>query len=268
MQRRVAVRGIVILDGKILCARLKPYRHADASTYWCTPGGGVEEGDALIPTLEREMIEETGIPPKIGRLLYIQQYVFKGQEQLEFFFKIDNPKDYLNIDLSKTTHDRTDFDLSSHMKVSGKDLQYFDEESKKRFTPFVIESSVGVGRMLLAVLTNAFHEEEINGETRIVLKLDPRIAPVKFAVSPLLKNKQELVVKAKEVYMILKKKYGTVIWDDNGNIGKRYRRSDEIGVPKHITIDFDTLQDGTVTVRDRDTTKQTRVKIEDLTSTD
>jgi glycyl-tRNA synthetase len=162
------------------------------------------------------------------------------------------------------THDRTDFDLGSHMKVSGKDLQYFDEETKQRFTPFVIESSVGVGRMLLAVLTDAYHEEEINGEKRIVLKLDPRIAPVKFAVSPLLKNKPELVEKAQEVYAGLKKKYGTVIWDDNGNIGKRYRRSDEIGIPKHITIDFDTLEDGTVTIRDRDTTKQERVSIDEL----
>lgn len=162
------------------------------------------------------------------------------------------------------THDRTDFDLESHMKASGKDMQYFDDETKQRFTPFVIESSVGVGRLLLAVLADAYNEEEINGEKRIVLKLDSSIAPVKFAVSPLLKNKKELVDKAKEVYSMLKKQHGTVIWDDNGNIGKRYRRSDEIGVPKHITIDFDTLDDGTVTVRDRDTTEQTRVKIEDL----
>jgi glycyl-tRNA synthetase len=162
------------------------------------------------------------------------------------------------------THDRTDFDLNSHMKASGKDLQYFDEATKERFTPFVIESSVGVGRMLLATLVDAYHEEEINGEKRIVLKFDPRIAPVKFGVSPLLRNKPELVSKAEEVYTQLKKKYGTVIWDDNGNIGKRYRRSDEIGVPKHVTIDFDTLEDDTVTVRDRDTTLQTRVKIADL----
>jgi glycyl-tRNA synthetase len=164
------------------------------------------------------------------------------------------------------THDRTDFDLGSHMKASGKDLQYFDEETKQRFTPFVIESSVGVGRMLLAVLTDAYHEEEVNGEKRVVLKLDPRIAPVKFAVSPLLKNKPELIKKAEEVFVALKKKHGMVIWDDNGNIGKRYRRSDEIGVPAHITIDFDTLEDNTVTVRDRDTTEQKRVKIDELTA--
>ncbi len=104
MQRRVAVRGIIILDGKIFCVRLKPYRHKEASTYWCTPGGGVDDGQALIPALEREMIEELGVPAKVGRLLYVQQFTFKDQEQMEFFFQIDNPRDYLKIDLSKTTH--------------------------------------------------------------------------------------------------------------------------------------------------------------------
>jgi glycyl-tRNA synthetase len=162
------------------------------------------------------------------------------------------------------THDRTDFDLSNHMKASSKDLQYFDEATREKFTPYVIESSVGVGRLMMTVLTDAYHEEEVNGEKRIVLKIDPRIAPVKMAVSPLLKNKPELVEKARQVYASMKKKYGSVLWDDNGNIGKRYRRQDEIGTPKCVTIDFDTLEDDTVTVRDRDTTEQTRVKIEDL----
>ncbi len=162
------------------------------------------------------------------------------------------------------THNRTDYDLSSHMKVSGKDLQYFDEETKEKFTPYVIESSVGLGRMLLSVLTDAYHEEEINGETRVVLKLDPRIAPVKVAVSPLLKNKPELVAKAREVYTMLKKELGAVMWDDNGNIGKRYRRQDEIGTPYCIVVDFDSLEDNTVTIRDRDTTKQERVGLSEL----
>ena len=162
------------------------------------------------------------------------------------------------------THNRTDFDLSSHAKGSGKDLEYYDEETKKRFLPYVIESSVGVGRMLLAVLADAYSEEEINGEKRLVLKLDPRIAPVKMAVSPLLKNKKELVDKAQEVYRAMKEKYGAVMWDDNGNIGKRYRRQDEIGTPKCLTIDFQSLEDDTVTVRDRDTTEQVRQKISEL----
>jgi glycyl-tRNA synthetase len=162
------------------------------------------------------------------------------------------------------THNRTDFDLSNHQRVSGKDLTYFDDVSHERFIPYVIESSVGVGRMLLAVLTDAYNEEEINGDTRVVLKLKPELAPYRYAVSPLLKNKPELVSKAREVYKALKKKYGNVMWDDNGNIGKRYRRQDEIGTPSCVVIDFDTLTDDTVTVRDRDTTEQKRVSISSL----
>lgn len=162
------------------------------------------------------------------------------------------------------THNRTDYDLGNHQKVSGKDLQYFDDQTREKFIPYVIESSVGVGRMFLAVLTDAYTEEEIKGEKRVVLKLKPELAPYRFAVSPLLKNKQELVEKAREVYQMLKKKHGNVIWDDNGNIGKRYRRQDEIGTPECVVIDFDTLEDDTVTIRDRDTTKQKRVKIADI----
>ncbi len=162
------------------------------------------------------------------------------------------------------THNRTDFDLSNHAKASGKDLEYFDEESGKKFIPYVIESSVGVGRMFLAVLTDAYTEDEVEGEKRIVLKLKPELAPVKVAVFPLLKNKPELVKKAREVYESLKKEFGAVMWDDNGNIGKRYRRQDEIGTPYCVTIDFDTLDNDTVTVRNRDTTKQERVKISEL----
>lgn len=162
------------------------------------------------------------------------------------------------------THDRTDFDLGNHQRVSGKDMQYFDQESGERFLPYVIESSMGLGRMFLAVLTDAYHEEEINGEKRVVLKLAPHLAPYKVAVSPLLKNKPELVKKAREVYETLKKEYGNVMWDDNGNIGKRYRRQDEIGTPHCVVIDFDTLEDNTVTLRDRDTTEQQRIKISEL----
>ncbi len=163
------------------------------------------------------------------------------------------------------THNRTDYDLSNHQRVSGKDLQYFDDTTREKFTPYVIESSVGVGRLFLAVMTNAYFEEEVNGEKRIVLKLKPELSPYRMAVSPLLKNKPELVEKAREVYSVLKKKHGNVMWDDNGNIGKRYRRQDEIGTPECVVIDFQTLEDNTVTVRDRDTTKQKRVDIKQLT---
>jgi glycyl-tRNA synthetase len=164
------------------------------------------------------------------------------------------------------THNRTNFDLSNHKRVSGKDLDYFDDETRERFIPYVIESSVGVGRMLLAVLVDAYHEEEVNGETRVFLKFKPDLAPYRVAVSPLLKNKPNLVSKAREVYLGLKKQYGNVMWDDNGNIGKRYRRQDEIGTPYCVTIDFDTLEDDSVTIRDRDTLEQKRVKVADLTS--
>ncbi|HTE21676.1 MAG TPA: glycine--tRNA ligase [Candidatus Limnocylindria bacterium] len=162
-------------------------------------------------------------------------------------------------------HARGDYDLTQHQKGSGKDLSYFDQANNQRYIPHIIESSVGVGRMLFAVLTDAYTEEEINGEKRTVLKLHPSIAPIKAAVFPLLRNKPELVAKAREVYAILAQ-HMMVEFDDNGNIGKRYRRQDEIGTPYCVTIDFDTLENGTVTVRNRDTTEQSRVKIEELTA--
>lgn len=161
------------------------------------------------------------------------------------------------------THNRTDYDLKNHAKASGKDLQYFDEASGKNYIPYVIESSVGVGRMFLAVLTNAYDEDEVGGEKRTVLRLKPELAPIKIAVFPLLKNKPELVKKARAVFDELSKSV-VCEFDDNGNIGKRYRRQDEIGTPYCVTIDFDTLENDTVTVRDRDTTKQDRVKISEL----
>jgi glycyl-tRNA synthetase len=165
------------------------------------------------------------------------------------------------------THNRTDYDLSNHQRVSGKDLSYFDDETRERFIPYVVESSVGVGRMLLAILANAYTIDEINGDKRTVLKLKPSLAPYLAAVSPLLKNKPDLVGKAREVYDTLRKDIGNVMWDDNGNIGKRYRRQDEIGTPHCVTIDFQTLDDNTVTVRDRDTAEQKRIAIDELQST-
>ncbi|MFZ3020037.1 MAG: glycine--tRNA ligase [Minisyncoccia bacterium] len=161
---------------------------------------------------------------------------------------------------------RTDFDLRAHSTSSGTDLTYLDEETSERFTPHVIEPSLGVDRTVLAVLLSAYTEDELGGEKRIYLKLSQNIAPVRAAVFPLLKNKPELVKKAREVYENLKAVYPNVAWDDNGNIGKRYRRQDEIGTPSCITIDFDTLENDTVTVRDRDTGEQRRVAIADLVS--
>jgi glycyl-tRNA synthetase len=167
------------------------------------------------------------------------------------------------------THNRTDFDLKAHERASGKDLRYLDEDTKDRFIPYVIESSVGVGRMLLAVLADAYREDELSGEVRIYLALSPKVAPVKAMVSPLLKNKPELVEKAKAVRKELQKVHPAIAWDDNGNIGKRYRRQDEIGTPFCITIDFDTLGENaelkdTVTLRHRDTGEQERLTVAEV----
>jgi glycyl-tRNA synthetase len=159
---------------------------------------------------------------------------------------------------------RTDYDLKNHGEVSKVDLSYFDEQKGERYIPHVIEPSLGVERTFLAVLLSAYKEDEMNGEKRVYLKLPKEVAPYQFAVSPLLKNKPELVELAREVYNNLKDKGFRVIFDDNGNIGKRYRRQDEIGTPCCITVDFDSLENKTVTVRDRDTGKQERVGIEEL----
>ncbi len=155
---------------------------------------------------------------------------------------------------------RTDFDLTNIQRESGKNMEYIVKGSTERFVPHVIEPSIGVERLILAVLANAYRQEE----NRIVLALPEELAPYRFCVSPLLKNKPELVAKAREVYELLRNKYKNVTWDDSGNIGKRYLKQDEIGTPKCVVIDFDTLEDGTVTVRDRDTTEQIRVKPEEI----
>jgi len=166
---------------------------------------------------------------------------------------------------------RTDFDLARHIEHSKVDLTYFDEEAKSRFVPHVLEPTFGLGRHILAVLVKAYTEDELGGEVRTYLKFPKHLAPIRAAVSPLLKNKPELVAKAREVFTMLKKEYGNIAWDDNGNIGKRYRRQDEIGTPACIVIDFDTLGEkpellDTVTVRDRDTGEQARVSIAELTN--
>ena len=159
---------------------------------------------------------------------------------------------------------RTDFDLKNHQKHSGKNMEYRPKDGSAPFIPHVLEPTFGVDRHVMAVLCNAYAEDEVNGEKRTVLKLPAHLAPVKVAVSPLLKNKPELVEKAREVYKQLQKEFGSVMWDDNGNIGKRYRRQDEIGTPYCVTIDFQTLDDNTVTVRNRDTTEQQRVAFDEL----
>ncbi len=160
---------------------------------------------------------------------------------------------------------RTDFDLGNHKKHSGAELTYLDPQTNERFIPHVIEPTFGLDRHVLSVLSAAYTVEEVGeGDVRTVLKLKPELAPVKVAVSPLLRNKPELVELAREVYRAMKSEFGAVMYDDNGNIGKRYRRQDEIGTPLCIVVDFDSLEDKAVTIRHRDTLEQVRVKIADL----
>ena len=160
-------------------------------------------------------------------------------------------------------HSRTNFDLGNHQKFSGKKIEYFDPETNQSYTPYVIETSIGVDRMVLAVLSHAYKEEQLeNGETRVVLNFPPALAPVKAAVLPLVK-KDGLPELAQKIMDDLKYDFNCQ-YEEKDSIGKRYRRQDAIGTPFCITVDHDSLNDGCVTVRRRDTMEQTRVKIEDL----
>jgi glycyl-tRNA synthetase len=162
-------------------------------------------------------------------------------------------------------HNRTDFDLSRHTEATGKDLSYFDEKTHEKFMPYIIETSAGCDRTLLVLLVDAYTEEEVKGETRVVLKFSPKIAPVKVAVFPLV-NKDGMPELAMKVFHDLKEHF-KAFYDTSGAVGRRYRRMDEIGTPYCVTIDGQTSQDETVTIRDRDTMEQTRVKIADLVPT-
>ena len=160
-------------------------------------------------------------------------------------------------------HSRTDFDLKSHEMASGKKLQYFDPEENKNYNPYVIETSIGLDRMFLAVLSNALEDEKLeDGSERTVLKINPALAPIKCAILPLLK-KDGLPDKAREIFSDLKLDFN-MQYDEKDAIGKRYRRQDAIGTPFAITIDHQTLEDNTVTLRDRDTMKQERIDVSTL----
>ena len=160
-------------------------------------------------------------------------------------------------------HSRTNFDLSQHQKYSGKKIEYFDPQTNERYTPFVIETSIGVDRMFLSIMCHAYNEEKLeNGETRVVLKLPAALAPTKLAVLPLVK-KGGLPEKAREIIDQLKFHFNCT-YDEKDTIGKRYRRQDAVGTPYCVTVDYDTLQDDCVTLRNRDTMEQERVKISDL----
>ena len=229
--------------------------------YFVNPEKWQEAFDELLKSTH-EFLEALGLDPRNIHELDVpaedRAHYSKKTIDIEYDFPIGK-EELMGIAY------RTDFDLMNIQRVSGKSMEYTIKGTNEKFVPHVIEPSFGVERALMAVLSSAYREDEQNGSKRVYLALPEHLAPVKFAVSPLLKNKPELVEKAREIYASLSKKNpGRVMWDDNGNIGKRYRRQDEIGTPHCMVIDFQTLEDGTVTVRERDTTEQRRVKVSDL----
>ncbi len=228
--------------------------------YFIEPKSWEKEFDKWVKDIH-EFLEQLGLPKDSVHELEVpeEDRAHYSKRTIDFEFDFPHKRDEL-LGLAY----RTDFDLMNIQNASGKSMEYTVKGTNDKFVPHVIEPSFGVERAVMAVLTSAYHEDEVEGEKRVYLKLPAHLAPVKVAVSPLLKNKPELVKKAQEVYKMLKSELGNVMWDDNGNIGKRYRRQDEIGTPYCVTIDFDTLDDNTVTLRNRDTTKQERVKVTNL----
>ena len=229
--------------------------------YFVNPENWQEAFDELLKSTH-EFLEALGLDPKNIHELDVpaedRAHYSKKTIDIEYDFPIGK-EELMGIAY------RTDFDLMNIQRVSGKSMEYTIKGTNEKFVPHVIEPSFGVERALMAVLSSAYREDEQNGSKRVYLALPEHLAPVKFAVSPLLKNKPELVEEAREIYANLSKKNpGRVMWDDNGNIGKRYRRQDEIGTPHCVVVDFQTLEDDTVTVRERDTTEQRRVKVEEL----
>ena len=229
--------------------------------YFVNPENWQEAFDELLKSTH-EFLEALGLDPDNIHELDVsaedRAHYSKKTIDIEYDFPIGK-EELMGIAY------RTDFDLMNIQRVSGKSMEYTIKGTNEKFVPHVIEPSFGVERALMAVLSSAYREDEQNGSKRVYLALPEHLAPVKFAVSPLLKNKPELVERAREIYANLSKKNpGRVMWDDNGNIGKRYRRQDEIGTPHCVVVDFQTLEDDTVTVRERDTTEQRRVRTEEL----
>jgi glycyl-tRNA synthetase len=238
--------------------------------YFCRP----EQGMELLEYWKEERLkfyETIGIPRSKLHVLIVPEderaFYSKGTYDIEYEFPFGRQE------LEGVAY-RTDYDLSQHQKASGKSLEYFDEERKQRFIPHVVEPSAGVDRAVLALICEAYSEDQAPDEkgkmeARIVLRFHPRIAPIKCGVFPLLKNNPQLVAKAKEIVSLLRPDV-TVFYDESGAIGRRYRRQDEIGTPFGVTVDFETLGEkdaalrDTVTLRDRDSMKQQRVAIQDL----
>ena len=238
--------------------------------YFCRP----EQGMELLEYWKEERLkfyEDIGIPRNKLHVLTVpdadRAFYSKGTYDIEYDFPFGRQE------LEGVAY-RTDYDLKQHQEASGKPLDYFDEETKQRFIPHVVEPSAGVDRTVLALLCEAFDEETVTdekgkSETRIVMRFHPRIAPVKVGVFPLLKNNEQLVAKAREIVASLRA-HMNVFYDETGAIGRRYRRQDEAGTPFGVTVDFETLGEkdaalrDTVTLRERDSMKQERVKVSDL----
>jgi glycyl-tRNA synthetase len=238
--------------------------------YFCRP----EQGMELLEYWKEERLrfyENIGLPREKLHVLTVPEadraFYSKGTYDIEYDFPFGRQE------LEGVAY-RTDYDLKQHQTASGKPLDYFDEETKQRFVPHVVEPSAGVDRTVLALLCHAYDEETVTdekgkAETRIVMRFHPRIAPVKVGIFPLLKNNEQLVAKAREIVALLRP-HLNVFYDETGAIGRRYRRQDEAGTPFGLTIDFETLGEkdpglrDTVTLRERDSMKQERVKIEDL----
>jgi glycyl-tRNA synthetase len=238
--------------------------------YFCRP----EEGMKLLEYWKEERLkfyENIGLAREKLHVLTVpdeeRAFYSKGTYDIEYDFPFGRQE------LEGVAY-RTDYDLSQHQKASGKSLEYFDEETKQKFIPHVVEPSAGVDRTVLALICEAYTEDEAPDEkgkmeTRTVLRFHPRIAPIKCAVFPLLKNKEPLVAKAKEIVDLLRPNL-FVFYDESGAIGRRYRRQDEVGTPFGVTVDFETLGEkdsalkDTVTLRERDSMKQERVAIKDL----
>ena len=239
--------------------RTREFEQADTQ-FFVRPNENKEAYERIKQDRFDWYVEDLGINAENLRWSQHENLVFYAKDAWDIEYKFPS----YGFDEVEGIHDRSDYDLSQHMKFSGTNLEYTDPYTKEKYIPWILETSMGLGRAFLMVMSDAYSVEATeNGDTRTVLKLKPELAPVKFAVFPLLKNKPELVEKARGVFKELSKKYPCE-WDDNGNIGKRYRRQDEIGTPKCVVIDFQTLEDGTVAVRDRDTMEQVRVQIKEI----
>ena len=242
--------------------RTRELEQADTQ-YFVPPHQNKEAYERIKQDRWQWYVQDLGIKEENLRWHQHENLVFYASDAWDIEYNYPS----LGFDEVEGVHDRTDYDLTQHMKFSGTDLRYQDPISNEKYIPWILETSMGMGRIFLAVMSDAYTIEDMgDGDMRTVLKLKADLAPVRCAVFPLLKNKPELVTKAREVYELLKQQFPCE-WDDNGNIGKRYRRQDEIGTPYCVTVDFQTLGDGTVTVRDRDTAEQRRVKIDDLVQT-